>query len=106
MKLDKNTFLKSELGQGWVACITEWDMALGRRSKTQWGTLEYLEECKNCDHCSAQHEVYKLAVKQFYGVEYCFTRTDNYFGLIAEDGTGWLFRFDREDAKGSETFIF
>lgn len=46
MKLDKNTFLKSELGQGWVACITEWDMALGRRSKTQWGTLEYLEECK------------------------------------------------------------
>lgn len=37
-----------------------------------------------------------MAVKQFYGVEYHFTRTDDYFGCCTEDGEDFLFRFERE----------
>lgn len=81
-------------------------MVLSRKSKVPWGTPEYLEECKNWDRCLAQHEVYQMAVKQFYGVEYHFSRTDDYFGLCTEDEQDWLFKYDREAAKGSETFVF
>ena len=37
-----------------------------------------------------------MAVKQFYGVEYHFTRTDDYFGCCTNDGEDFLFRFERE----------
>lgn len=47
-----------------------------------------------------------MAVRQFYGIEYCFSRTDEYFGVCTEDETDWLFKVNRADMKGSETFIF
>ena len=45
--------------------------------------------------CQAQWEVYKLALKHFYGVEYFFTRTDEYFGICTEDESDWLMKVER-----------
>lgn len=45
--------------------------------------------------CPAQWEVYKMAVRQFYGIEYCFTRTNEYFGVCSEDETNWLFKVEK-----------
>ena len=60
---------------------------------------EYKRERKVADWCQAQWEVYKMAIKQFYGVEYCFTRTDKYYGLVTEDETDWLFKVERKESK-------
>lgn len=40
-----------------------------------------------------------MAIRQFYGVEYCFTRTDTYYGLVTEDETDWLFRVERKGSR-------
>lgn len=39
-----------------------------------------------------------MVLMQFYGVEYHFTRTNKYFGLVTEDESDWLIRYDREEA--------
>lgn len=106
MKLNKDKFLKSELGSSLKECITAWDKWLDELRKHPWGTEEYKRERKAADWCQAQWEVYQMAVKQFYGVEYNFSRTDEYFGVCTEDETDWLFKVNRADVRGSETFIF
>ena len=40
-----------------------------------------------------------MAIQQFYGVEYCFTRTDKYYGLVTENETDWLFKVERKESK-------
>lgn len=37
----------------------------------------------------------KLAIKQFYGIEFFFTRTDEYFGIVTEDEADWLMKVER-----------
>lgn len=83
MKMNKEKFLKSELGSGMQECLTAWDkwLEIGDRKAALW--------------CQAQWEVYKMAVRQFYGIEYCFSRTDEYFGACTEDETNWLFKVER-----------
>lgn len=83
LKLNKEKFLKTELGAELDSCIKSWDAALesNDREVSTW--------------CQAQWEVYKMTIKQFYGVEYCFTRTDEYFGLVTEDETDWLIKVER-----------
>ena len=83
MKMNKEKFLKSELGINLQECIAAWDKYLltgaqiaALRRGAEWG-------------------VYQTALKQFYGVEYCFSRTDEYFGVCTEDGTNWLFKVER-----------
>ena len=82
-KLDKVKFLKTRLGASLVECITAWDewLKTGDRQAALW--------------CQAQWEVYQIAVKQFYGIEYHFTRTDEYFGVCTEDETDWLLKVER-----------
>lgn len=98
MKMNKEKFLKSELGSGMVECITAWDSHLDRLRKLNFCSIspEYRETRKAADWCQAQWKVYKMAVKQFYGVEYCFSRTDEYFGVCTEDETDWLFKVERD----------
>ncbi len=43
----------------------------------------------------AAWEVFKLVVKQLTGMEFCFTRTDEYFGLCTEDERCFLVREER-----------
>ncbi len=97
MKMNKEKFLKTELGSSMKECVTAWDKWLTELRKFSIGNLgsEYREMRKAADWCQAQFEVYQMAVKQFYGIEYHFSRTDEYFGLVTEDETDWLFKVER-----------
>lgn len=88
MKLNKEQFLKSEFGSELEGVIKAWDIAL-QQSRNASETLRDLAWCQ------AQWEVYKLALKHFYGVEYFFTRTDEYFGICTEDESDWLMKVER-----------
>lgn len=102
MKLNKGKFLKTEVGAELENCIRVWDNAIEERRKATPGWcsdsyeglgFQYWE--KTCEHCQAQWEVYKMVLLQFFGVEYCFTRTDEYFGLVTADEENWLFKVER-----------
>ena len=95
MKLNKEKFLKTELGSSLHECITAFDHWLTELRKFSIDQ-EYRKTRKAADWCQAQWEVYQMALKQFYGVEYHFTRTDEYFGVCTEDETDWLFKVERE----------
>lgn len=89
MRMDKKTLMESEFGQEMQGCITAWDTALQSES-------ERSEKLRDLAWCQAQWEVYQLALKHFYGVEYHFTRTDEYYGLCTEDESDFLMKVDRE----------
>lgn len=83
-KLNKEEFLKTEFGGSLEECITAWDkwIEIGDKKAAYW--------------CSAQWEVYQMALKQFYGVQYHFTRTSEYFGVCTQDETDWLFKVEKQ----------
>lgn len=84
MKLNKEKFLKTEFGAELENCIKCWDEWLETKDR------------KAADWCQAQWEVYKLALRQFYDVNYEFTRTDDYYGVVNEDDySDWLFKVER-----------
>lgn len=91
----KKQFLKSEFGKELVSTITAWDEALEKSSRTG----EDKNILRMLAWCQAQWEVYRMAIKHFYGVEYHFTRTDAYYGLCTEDESDWLMKVDREPVK-------
>lgn len=72
MKMNKEQFLKTEFGGELESTITAWDDALSRNREDK-------EVLRTLAWCQAQWEVYRMAIKHFYGVEYHFTRTDEYF---------------------------
>lgn len=92
MKLNKEKFLKTEFGATLEETITALDFWLREKDMTsQWSDADkYSALQKDIDKLFAQWRVYQLALKQFYGVEYSFTRTDDYFGLCTQDKTDWL----------------
>lgn len=84
MKMNnKEKFLKTEFGTELENCIKCWD---------KW-IIE--EDQKAALWCQAQWEVYKMAVKQFYEIEYHFTRTDKYFGVVTDNENDWLIKIYR-----------
>lgn len=97
MKLNKDNFLKSELGSNLIKCVTAWDKWLNELGKTphSYESVRVQKAANSCQWCQAQWEVYKMAVKQFYGIDYCFSRTNEYFGVCTEDETDWLFKISR-----------
>lgn len=92
MKLNKEGFLKSEFGGELECMITAWDKTLEKNRRTR----EDKEILKALAWCQAQWEVYQIAIKHFYGEEYHFTRTDEYYGLCTEDESDWLFKKERQ----------
>lgn len=68
MKMNKEQFLKTEFGGELESTITAWDDALSRNREDK-------EVLRTLAWCQAQWEVYRMAIKHFYGVEYHFTRT-------------------------------
>lgn len=105
MKLNKERFLKTEVGAELENCIRVWDNAIEESRKAMPGftsdsykglDFQYWE--KTCTYCQAQWEVYKMVLLQFFGVEYYFTRTDEYFGLVTADEENWLFKVNRAAA--------
>lgn len=92
MKLNKEQFLKTEFGAELECTITAWNQALEKHNRTG----EDKDILRTLAWCQAQWEVYRMAIKHFYGVEYHFTRTDEYYGLCTEDESDWLMKVDRE----------
>ena len=83
MKLNKEKFLKTGFGAEMINCIDCWDLYLS--------TKDY--DCARL--CQEQWDVYQLAIKQFYGVDYHFTRTDEYYGVVTEDYGDWLYKVEK-----------
>lgn len=104
MKLNKEKFLKTEVGAKLENCIRVWDNAIDELRKVTpgWGDpdagLGFPYWDNTCRCCQAQWEVYKMVLLQFFGIEYNFTRTDSYFGLVTEDEENWLFKIERAAA--------
>lgn len=99
MNLNKEEFLQTELGRSLMVCITEWDKALEVLSKRGFDTPDYKEAQRAANICIAKWDVYRMALKHFYGVDYHFTRTDEYFGVCTEDESDWLLKIDRHTGK-------
>lgn len=97
MKLNKEKFLKTELGGNLQECITAWDHWLSEIGKIQETHIDenYWVSRKAADWCQAQWEVYQIMFRQLYNIEYCFSRTDECFGVCTEDETDWLFKVKR-----------
>nr|DAL54628.1 MAG TPA_asm: hypothetical protein [Caudoviricetes sp.] len=95
----KKQFLESKFGKELVSMITEWDQALEKNSRSG----EDKDILRTLAWCQAQWEVYRMAIKHFYGVEYHFTRTDEYYGLCTEDESDWLLRVKRVKLFQMET---
>lgn len=94
MMLNKEKFLKTEFGSGIKRVVEVWDQALEKPNR-----YTDPEVLRTLTCCQAQWEVYKLAMKQFYDIEYCFTRTDEYYGLCTEDESDWLMKVEREQIQ-------
>lgn len=106
MKLNKENFLKTELGAGLKNTIEALDVYLEDKSKlSQWQDQDkYNALQKDIDLLFAEWRVYQLAVKQFFGIEYHFSRADDYFGLCTKDETDWLFMeaHKNQEVNGAE----
>ncbi len=95
MEMNKEKFLKSSFGSSLKECITAWNKSLYEIGVFPEGTIEYIRSCEVASWCQAQWEVYQMAVEQFYGVIYDFSRTDKYFGICTADKTDWLFKINQ-----------
>lgn len=96
MKLNKEKFLKTEFGSELHMTIKALDFYLCERRKLGINA-EYATVEKDISLLFAQWQVYQLALKQFYCIDYNFTRTDNYFGICTDDEKDWLFKEERDD---------
>lgn len=96
LSLDKKEFRMTEFGAMMVNIIMEWDQVMHDYygGLVAWENNPEVE--KKFIQCLAQWEVCQVVMRQFYGIEYHFTRTDEYFGICTEDGCDWLVKVDRK----------
>lgn len=110
MKLNIKKFMMTEMGGELEETIKAWDQALEERRKATPGIgdpdqgLGFGYWDRTCKSCQDRWEVFKLAIRQFYGIEFNFTRTDEYFGICNDDETIWLMKENRmeQDSKAVE----
>lgn len=95
MYFNKENFMVSELGCSLDCCIRLLDNYLIELSRYPYGSTihSFLQKCVEIGF--SQWAIYKMTIKYFYGVEYHFTRTDEYFGIVTEDETDWLIKIER-----------
>lgn len=101
MKLDKDEFLKTELGKKVLETIEALDF--------------YKTDLTNCIRVQCDTTMCRLELKEIYqewlflrqeirdlfGVNYLYARNSKYYGLCTKDGSDWLFKVNREiDGKG------
>lgn len=94
MQMNKE-FYESEFYHNLLKCVVTLDVALEKQRKCLCGTEEYKLHEAVVNMCLAELEVYEMALKYIFGVEFCLTRTDEYFGLVTEDETYFLFQVMR-----------
>ncbi len=102
MKMDKEKFLKTELGVAMLECVKSWDMALSIINRYN-GCKEFYDAYQRAKdvvkNCQVQWEVYQTAVRQCYNVDIYFTRVDKYFGIeMAKECSEYLFKCERKDS--------
>lgn len=102
LRSNREMFMETEFGKELEETIRCWDHALDERSKARCQPgesgsglgFEYWD--RTCRSCQGKWEVFKLVIKQFCGVEYNFTRTEDFFGLVTDDEKDWLIKEGRE----------
>ena len=92
---DKTEFLKTPIGLTVKNTIDELDAAIIRRSNIPRGYYTYTIEEGEVDKYLACWEALKVVIKQLYDIEYCFTRTSEYYGLCTKDESDYLFIVER-----------
>lgn len=103
MELNKEEFLKTELGTELKKTIEAFVYTHSMREdcfdKGYWEDFKHYGN-RLYDLLDSL-TIFKVAIKQFYGIEYFFDRTDNYFGICTKDGSDWLFKVEwKIDGKG------
>lgn len=93
MKMNKEKFLKTEFGaelEGNIRALNYYLNEIKRTSQFE-SAEDYKELNDDIQTLFAKWHVFKLAIKQFYGVEYNFSRTDEYYGVCTQD-ENYLFK--------------
>ncbi len=93
--LNKEKFLKTEFGKSLKKCVVHLNAALILSGSFPAGSEEHINARRNIKIRLGEFQVYQLAMRQFYGLELHFLRTDDYFGVCTEDESFWLFKVER-----------
>lgn len=95
MKMNKEKFLHTEMGGEIIATIKLWNKALEEKKKYAEGTDKYYREEEKAIRYAAKWEAFQIALHQFYGEWWHFTRMDGYFGIVTDDEKDWLYKEER-----------
>ena len=94
--MTKQEFLKTEVGTAMRSCVRLLNESLEKRESVRYGSVEYEKHTGMARCCLAQWDVYAIVLRELFGQEYYFSRTDEYFGVCTEDEKDWLFRIEKE----------
>lgn len=94
MQLKKERNNQTEFDQKLKNCVIRMDDAIEDLDSEDLDCR--LTAKMDLDVVSAWLDVYKIAMRQFYGLNLCFSSTDEYFGACTEDGSFWLFKIERK----------
>ena len=94
MELNVEEFMKTKMGVSLYIIISRWDHASEHEANNDSECRYWKDVCCVCQH---EWEIFKLALKQFYGIEFFVTRTDDYFGVCTEDESVWLMKIYRKE---------
>ncbi len=95
MTFNKEEFFNSIFGEGLIECIQCWDKQLCKKAQFNEFTPEYRAADYLAHGYESQWDVYKKFFRSV-GLNYNFTRTDEYFGICSEDESDWLIKFERQ----------
>lgn len=98
-RLVPEEFRKTPIGEELAKIVNTWDIAIENRWQALRGVERYpgaerLPDAKDweqmCAECRARWEVMQTVLREIYGVEFHFTRTEQYAGVCDETETVWL----------------
>lgn len=94
MDFDKNAFLVSKLGVDLVNTLKNLERMCDKLSHS-WVSEDLVQYEIARKMYMERLSVHKMWIKELYGVDYIFTRTDSYFGLVTEDESDWLIKINK-----------
>lgn len=95
-KFNKEEFQKTVVCDEIRCVIVSLERALVKRSNTPAYCDAYLEADRDVEKYLMCWNILKKVIQQFYGIEYHFTRTDEYYGVCTEDESDYLFKVNRK----------
>lgn len=99
MKMNEKQFFKTEFGGELESTVKALDIALEEKRKHEIFSEEWRREQKAIHELTVRLDVYKQGLRTFYGLDVCFTRTDEYFGLCTEDESYFLMKVQRGEQE-------